>query len=125
MGLRQVGLHHHLRLARIGDVDAGEVLGRALVREPEDAAAVRRDLDRHAFAHAAETLQFMLGEKLEVPGHRLVTAFGQRARIGHRHVVLLVTVRAALSVVWPRMKWVWEGFVAAERKFASGAHIFQ
>ena len=38
--LRQVGLHHHARLARIRHVDGGEVLWRALVREPQDAAAV-------------------------------------------------------------------------------------
>jgi hypothetical protein len=95
--LRQVGLHYHLRLARIGHVDAGEILGRALVGEPEDAAAVRRDLDRHAFAHAAEALQLMLGQQLEIPGDRLIAAFGQRARIGNRHVVLLVIVRLPLA----------------------------
>ena len=68
MRLRQVGLHHHLGLARIGDVDGGEILRRALVREPEDAAAVGRDLDRHAFAHAAEAVEHVMGEQLEVPG---------------------------------------------------------
>ena len=52
--LRQVGLAHHLGLARIGYVDGGEILRRALVREPDDAPSVRRDLHRHAFAHAAE-----------------------------------------------------------------------
>ena len=57
VALRQVGLHDHLRLARVGDVDGGEVLRRALVREPQDAAAVRRDLDRHAFADAAEAVE--------------------------------------------------------------------
>ena len=50
MGLRQVGLHHHFGLTRIGNVDTGEILWRAFMRQPEDAAAVRRDLDRHAFA---------------------------------------------------------------------------
>ena len=85
VGLRQVGLHHHFRMARIGDVDRGEILRRALVREPQDAAAVRRDLDRHALAHAAEPLQLVLCQELEVPGDRLIGALGERARIVDRH----------------------------------------
>ena len=74
--LRQIGLHHHLGLARIGDVDGGEVLRRALVREPEDAPAVGRDLDRHAFAHAAEAVERVLADELEIPGDGLVRALG-------------------------------------------------
>jgi len=62
--------HHHLRLARIGHVDGGEILRRALVREPEDAAPSGRDLDRHAFAHAAEAVEQVVAEQLEVPGDR-------------------------------------------------------
>ena len=89
VGLRQVGLHHHLRLARIGDVDRGEILRRALVRQPQDAAAVGRDLHRHALAHAAEALQLVLRQQLEIPGDRLVAAARQRARVGDGHVVLL------------------------------------
>jgi hypothetical protein len=49
-----------LRVARIGDVDAGEVLGRGLVRQPQDAAAVAGELHRHAFAQAAEAGQLVL-----------------------------------------------------------------
>ena len=64
---RQFGLHHDLRIARIGDVDAGEILRRALMREPDDAAAILRDLDRHALAHAAEAREFVMAEQLEIP----------------------------------------------------------
>ncbi len=67
-GCRQVGLHDDLGLRGIGDVDGGEVLGRALVREPQDAAAVLGDLDRHALAHAAEAVELVVGEELEVRG---------------------------------------------------------
>ena len=72
MALRQVGLHHHLGLARVGYVDCGEILRRAFVREPDDAPAVRRDLHRHAFAHAAEAVELVLGEQLEIPAHGAV-----------------------------------------------------
>ena len=74
VALRQVGLAHHLGLARIGDVDGGEILRRALVREPDDAAAVGRDLHRHAFAHAAEAVEQVVGEQLEIPGDDAVGA---------------------------------------------------
>src|SRR5712692_7648899 len=74
MGLRQVGLHHHLGLARIGHVNRGEILRRALVREPEDAAAVGGDLDRHAFAHAAEAVEQVVGDEPEIPGDRSAVA---------------------------------------------------
>ncbi len=71
---RQVGLADHFRLARIGDVHGGEVLRRALMREPHYAAAVRRDLQRHAFAHAAETVEHVVREQLEVPVDDAVAA---------------------------------------------------
>ena len=74
VGLRQVGLHHHLGLARIGHVDGGEILRRAFVREPEDAAAVGRDLDRHAFAHAAEAVEQVMADELEIPGNWFAVA---------------------------------------------------
>ena len=77
VGLRQVGLHHHLGLARIGHVDGGEILRRAFMRQPEDAAAVRRDLDRHAFAHAAEAVEQVVAEQLEIPGDRPAVAAGR------------------------------------------------
>ena len=71
MRLRQVGLHHDLRIARIGDVDAGEILRRAFVRQPGDAAAVLGELHRDAFAHAAEAAEIVLRQQLEIPGHGL------------------------------------------------------
>src|SRR5262249_39072171 len=54
--------------------DGGKILRRAFVREPEDAAAVGRDLDRHAFAHAAETVEQVMAEELEIPGDRPAVA---------------------------------------------------
>src|SRR5262245_14924829 len=44
------------------------------MREPEDAAAVGRDLDRHAFAHAAEAVEQVMADELEIPGDRLAVA---------------------------------------------------
>ena len=77
---RQIGLHDDLGRARIGDVDGGEVLGRALVRQPQDAAAILGDLDRHALAHAAEAVELVVGQELEVPDRRLVGIWGGHAR---------------------------------------------
>jgi hypothetical protein len=71
VGLRQLGLHHHLRLARIGDIDRGEILRRALVREPDDAPPVLGDLDRHALAHAAEAVSSCWAMQLEIPFDRV------------------------------------------------------
>ena len=99
MCLRQVGLHHHLGLARIGHIDGGEILRRALVREPDDASPIGRDLHRHAFTHAAEAAELVLGEQLEIPAHRFVLC-GQRAFLSHRHVVLLGIFRAQLLARW-------------------------
>ena len=67
--VRQVGLHDHLRRARVGDVDRGEVLRRALVRQPQDAAAVLRQLQAHALAHAAEAVEGVLRQQLHVLDH--------------------------------------------------------
>src|SRR5258705_5385350 len=60
------------------------MLRRGLVRQPDDPPAVGRDLDRHAFAHAAEAVQRVLGDELEVPGNRIVGGLLQRA-IGNGH----------------------------------------
>jgi hypothetical protein len=46
--------------------------------EPDDAAAVLGDLDRHALAHAPEAAQLMMGEQLEIPAHALRRALVQR-----------------------------------------------
>ena len=69
----------------IGDVHAGEVLRRRFVREPQDAAPVARRLHRHPFAHTAETLQFVVGEKTHVQGERLVGARVRSQGIGWSH----------------------------------------
>ena len=86
IGVRQVGLTHHFGLARVGNVDGGEIFRRALVSEPDDAPAVGRDLHRHAFAHAAETAEHIVGQKLEIPGDGSI-AVGERAffRGGHSY----------------------------------------
>ena len=60
MRLRQVAAGDDLGRARVADVDGGEVLRRALMGEPEDAAAVLGDLDRHAFADAAEAVELVV-----------------------------------------------------------------
>jgi hypothetical protein len=57
--VRQFGLHDQPRRARIGHVDAGEVLGRRLVRQPQDAPAVAGELQSHALADAAVALQLV------------------------------------------------------------------
>jgi hypothetical protein len=67
VGLRQLGLHHHLRIARVGYVDSGEILRRAFVRKPDDAAAILGDLDRHALAHPAKAFQLVMRDELEIP----------------------------------------------------------
>ena len=77
IALRQFGLHHHFGLARIGDIDAGEILRRAFMRQPDDAAAVFGDLHRHAFAHAAEAAEIVLRQQLEIPGDGFA-GLGQR-----------------------------------------------
>ena len=86
--VREVGLDDHLRRARVGDVDRGEVLRRRLVREPQDTAPVARSLYRHAFSHPAEALQFVMGEQVHVPGECLVGACAWAERCGgfHRRV---------------------------------------
>ena len=63
----QVGLEDDRGLARIGDVDRGDVLRRRLVREPQHPAAVARELDDHALAHVAEAAEVVLREQPHVP----------------------------------------------------------
>ena len=102
--LRQVGLHHHLGVARIGDIDRGEILRRALMRQPDDAAPVGRDLHRHALAHAAEAVQLVLGQQLEIPEDRLVLAGPERAFFRDGHVVLLDCAGRDLARLGPAWK---------------------
>ena len=75
--LRQFGLHHHLRPARVRHIDRGKIFRRAFVRQPDDAPPVLGDLDRHPLAHAAEATEFIMGEELEVPAHAIRRAAGQ------------------------------------------------
>ena len=56
----------------IGHVDRREVLRRAFVAQPHDAAAVLRLLHAHAFADAAEPAQFVLRDELHVQAQGLV-----------------------------------------------------
>ena len=70
--MRQVGARDDLQLARVADIDRSEILRRAFMREPQDAAAVLRELHRHAFAHAAEPLERIMPEQFEIPGQRTV-----------------------------------------------------
>ena len=72
--MRQFGLDHDFGLARVGHVESGEVLRCGLVRKPEDATLVARDLHTHAFADAAESLQFVVREEPHVQGERLLGA---------------------------------------------------
>src|SRR5262249_17914751 len=50
--------------------------------EREDTAAVGRDLDRHAFAHAAETVEQVMADELEIPGDRPAVAADRTFRGG-------------------------------------------
>ncbi len=77
VGGRQVGLHDDLGRARIGDVDGGEILRRAFMRQPQDAPAILGDLDRHALAHAAEAIELVMGDELEVARYGLVAGLGR------------------------------------------------
>src|ERR1700724_4584471 len=89
MGLPQIRLYPHFRLARSGDIDRGEILRRALMGEPENAPTVGRDLNRHTLPHAAESVERMLHDQLEVPGYGLIRALLERALFGDGHGVLL------------------------------------
>ena len=67
MRLRQVAAGDDLWRARIADVDRGEVLRRAFMRQPQDAAPVLGDLDRHALADAAEAVELMVRQLAKIP----------------------------------------------------------
>ena len=71
MGLRQIGARDDFRGARVADVDGGEVLGGTFVSQPQDAAPIFGDLDRHAFADAAEPVELMMGELPKIPNRRV------------------------------------------------------
>ena len=69
--VRQIGARDDLQRLRVGDVDRGVVLRRALMRHPQDAPAVLGELHRHALAHAAEPVERMVRELPEIPDQRV------------------------------------------------------
>ena len=64
--MRQFGLHDDARMARVGDVHAGEVLRRAFMRHPQHAPAARGDLKADALADIAEARQRVVREQPKV-----------------------------------------------------------
>src|SRR5580693_140493 len=90
MGLRQIGPRNDLRFARIADVDGGEILRRALMRQPEDATTILGYLNRHALANAAEPIELVMRELPKIPNRRL----------GHLHSLPLIG--ADRSTRWPQ-----------------------
>src|ERR1700730_15902049 len=103
MGLRQIRLYHHFRLARIGDIARGEIFRNALMGEQEKAPTVGRDLNRHPLPHAAESVERMLRDQLEVPGDGLIRALLERALFGDGHGVLLgVSGNRRYEMAFPR-----------------------
>jgi hypothetical protein len=66
LAVREVGLNDDFRLLRVGHVDAGEVLRRAFMAEPHDAAAVLGLVHPHAFADAAKAVELVLRNELHV-----------------------------------------------------------
>src|SRR5262249_1267324 len=66
--VRQLGLQNDGRLARVRDVDGGDVLRRRFVGQPEDATPIARQLDDHALAAVAEAAEVVLGKEPHPPG---------------------------------------------------------
>jgi hypothetical protein len=85
--LGEIGLNDDLGRARVGHVDGSEVLGRAFVSQPQDAAAILGDLDRHAFAHTAEAVEFVMSQQFEVPDYRLVGILGPGHALSSQEIV--------------------------------------
>ena len=66
--VRQLRLADDLGLARIADVDAGEIRRCGFMRDPQYAPAVASDLHRHTFAAIAESAQIVMGDQFHVEG---------------------------------------------------------
>ena len=64
--MRQFGLGYDLGLARIADIDRGEILGSGLVRKPQYAPAIRCKLHVDALPDAAETIELVLRQQFEI-----------------------------------------------------------
>ena len=65
-GVRQLGLRDDARRTRVGHIHAGEILRSRLMRKPQDAAPIARELHRHAFADSAKALQLVMGKQTHV-----------------------------------------------------------
>ena len=65
-GVRQLGLRDDARRMRVGHIHAGEILRSRLMRKPQDAAPIARELHRHAFADSAKALQLVMGKQTHV-----------------------------------------------------------
>jgi len=62
----QFGLAHNLGVFGIGNVDAGEILRRAFVGDPQNPAAFVGDLQGHALTDATEAIEGIMRKKLHV-----------------------------------------------------------
>src|SRR5262245_8595120 len=65
--LRQIGPSDDLRGSWIADVDGREVLWCALVSQPQNAASVLGDLNRHTLANAAEAVELVMCKLPKIP----------------------------------------------------------
>lgn len=71
ISMGQRGLNDDAGAGWVGDIDAGEVLGRAFVSKPKNAAAAGSELQAHTLAEAAEALQGVMGDQPHVILFRL------------------------------------------------------
>jgi hypothetical protein len=76
--VRQVGLHDDRRLLRIRDVHRGDVARRRLVRDPQHAALVAGELDRHPLPAIPEAVERVMSEQAHL--HRRLLRDGYRAQ---------------------------------------------
>ena len=66
LAVGKLGLDDDFGFPRVGHVDAGEILGRALVGEPHDASPAGELLDRHALADATVAGQRVVADQFHV-----------------------------------------------------------
>ena len=64
--VRERGLADDARRARIADIDAGEILWRPFMRDPEDPASILRDLQAHALPDATEAAHGVVRQELHI-----------------------------------------------------------
>src|SRR6266446_3911815 len=94
---RQVGARDDLRSARVADIDGGEVLRRALMGEPQDAAAVLGYLDRHALADATKPVELVMRKLPKIPNRRICHLSCLLLICGDRTTLCRQPSRAALA----------------------------